>query len=251
MLPSSDRGIYILQIDWRICSFNQLTRQQRASLIEDQLLQVLSFMANFPSVLESSLAHPRGWRQPVKEDNSSSDHSEAGPSGAEQDTGSEVCNTPTGPTRQAQLARGGRVKARAQRGRARGRRAQEEGNDPVHRGEDHARPFSQFEVDRHPSKMTTWELDVIRQLYYVPDYMELRLSKSSDQRTQPPPGCIVVYRDYFIKGLRLFLHPFFREALLNLDVSLPQLNLNAVQSLVALWVLYRINHFLYLTVEEF
>ena len=81
--------------------------------------------------------------------------------------------------------------------------------------------------------------------------MELRLSKSSDQRTQPPPSCIVVYRDYFIKGLRLFLHPFFREALLNLDVSLPQLNLNAVQSLVALWVLYRINHFLDLTVEEF
>ena len=47
------------------------------------------------------------------------------------------------------------------------------------------------------------------------------------------------------------LHPVIREALLNLDVSLPQLKLNAVQSLVALWVLYRLNCFPDVTVEEF
>ena len=42
-----------------------------------------------------------------------------------------------------------------------------------------------------------------------------------------------------------------REALLNLDISLPQLKSNAVQSLVALWVLYRLNRFPDLTVEGF
>ena len=42
-----------------------------------------------------------------------------------------------------------------------------------------------------------------------------------------------------------------KEALLNLDVSLPQLNPNAVQSLVALWALYKVNSFPDLTVEEF
>ena len=47
------------------------------------------------------------------------------------------------------------------------------------------------------------------------------------------------------------LYPFFREALLNLDVSFPQLNPNVMQSLVAFLVLYRINHFPDLTVEEF
>ena len=46
-------------------------------------------------------------------------------------------------------------------------------------------------------------------------------------------------------------HPFIREALLNLDVSLPHLNLNAMQSLVVLWVLYRLNRFPDLTIEEF
>ena len=47
------------------------------------------------------------------------------------------------------------------------------------------------------------------------------------------------------------LHLFIREALLNLGVSLPQLNPNAVHSLVVLWVLYRLNRFPDFTVEEF
>ena len=169
VLPSSDRRIYIPKLGPRICTINQLTRSQRASLTKDQLFQVLSFMVNFPSALESTLAHRRGRHQPVEEDESSTDHSEAGPSRAEQDIGSEACNAPADPSRQVQPVRGGRVKARAQRGCARGCRAQEEGEDPVDEGEDHAQPLLQFKVDRHPSKMTKQELDVIRELYYVPD----------------------------------------------------------------------------------
>ena len=89
-------------------------------------------------------------------------------------------------------------------------------------------------MDRHPSRITERELGLIKQHYYVPDYMELWLPKPPDQPTKPPPGCIAVYRDYFIKRLRLLLHPFIREVLLNLNISLPQLNPNAVQSMVAL-----------------
>ena len=88
-------------------------------------------------------------------------------------------------------------------------------------------------------------------LYYVPDYVELQLPGPSDQPTRPPPSCIAVYRDYFIKRLHLPLHPFIREVLFNMDINLPQLNPNAVQSLVALWVIYRLNRFFYLTLEEF
>ena len=92
---------------------------------------------------------------------------------------------------------------------------------------------------------------MIRQLYSVPDYVEFRLPEPSNQPTRPSPGCTAVYRDYFIKGLKLPLHPFMREALLNLDISLPQLNPNAVQSLVALWVLYRLNRFPDFMVDKF
>ena len=106
-------------------------------------------------------------------------------------------------------------------------------------------------MDRHPYRITDRELDLIRTLYYMPDYVEFHLPGSSDMPTRPPPGCIAVYRDYFIKRLCLPLYPFIREMLLNMDISLPQLNSNAVQSLVALWVLYRLLCFPDPTVEEF
>ena len=92
---------------------------------------------------------------------------------------------------------------------------------------------------------------MIRQLYYIPDYVDFCLPEPSNKPTRPSPDCIAVYRDYFIKGLRLPIHLFVREALLNLDVSLPQLNLNAMQSLVAIWILYKLNYFPDLMVEEF
>ena len=106
-------------------------------------------------------------------------------------------------------------------------------------------------MDRHPTEMTAREMDLIRELYQVPDYVEFHLPGPSDQPTWPPSGQVAVYRDYFFKGLQLPLHPFFRETLLNLDVSLPQLNSNAVQYLVALWVLYHVNRFPDLTLEDF
>ena len=92
---------------------------------------------------------------------------------------------------------------------------------------------------------------MLRELYHVPDFVEFRLPGPFEQPTRPPLGCIVVYWDYFLKGLRLPLHPFFKEALLNLDVSFLQLNPNVVQSLVVLYVFYWINRFPDLMLEEF
>ena len=120
------------------------------SLTDDQLLQIFSFMANFPSALEASLAHRHSQRQPAEEESSSFDHTAAGPSRAEQDSSTEVRNAPAGPSRVAEPRRGGLVKARAQRGCVKGRRTQKKGGDPVRRGEDVARSLLMFEVDRHP-----------------------------------------------------------------------------------------------------
>ena len=93
--------------------------------------------------------------------------------------------------------------------------------DVVQRGEDVVQPLSRFVVDRHPTKMTARVMDLIKELYQVLDYVEFRFPRPSDKPIRPPLGHVVVYRDYFFKGLCLPLHPFFREALLNLDVSLP------------------------------
>ena len=108
-----------------------------------------------------------------------------------------------------------------------GDRASEQAGDPVEGGEEVARPITPFEVDAHTSRMTEYELALIRRYYHMPDYVQFCLLGPADVPTQPPPGFIAVDRDYFIRGLRLPLHPFIREVLLNLEISLPQLNPNA------------------------
>ena len=120
VLLSLDRGIYISELGQRICNINQLTRQQRASLTNDQRLQVYNFMTNHPSALEVSSEHRCSQHQPIEEESSSSDHAAVGPSGAKQDTSSEVCNVPAGPSQPAKPRKGGRVKALVTRGPTQG-----------------------------------------------------------------------------------------------------------------------------------
>ena len=127
----------------------------------------------------------------------------------------------------AQQARRGRSKARALRGNIPGRRAHEQARDSVKGGKAVARPITPFEVDTHGSWMTKYEMALILRYYLVLNLVQFHLPGPADVPTRPPPDLIVVYRDYFTRGLWLPLHPFIREVLLNLEVSLPQLNLNA------------------------
>ena len=84
----------------------------------------------------------------------------------------------------------------------------------------------------------------------MPDYVRFCLPGLANVPTRPLLGEVAFYRDYFIRELRLPLHLFIREVLVNLEISLPQLNLNAYQCMVALWALYRVLDFPNLTVEE-
>ena len=113
-----------------------------------------------------------------------------------------------------------------------------------------ARPITLFVVDTHGSRIIEQELALIRKHFHVPDYVQFRLPGPADVPTKPSPGCVAVYQHFFIQGLRLPLHPFIKEVLLNSDVSLPQLNPNAYQCMVALWALYRVLGFPDLSVEE-
>ena len=62
VLLSSNRGVFILELDCKICSVNQLTPQQFASLTEQLRFQIFSYMANDPNSLEGHLNHCRGRR---------------------------------------------------------------------------------------------------------------------------------------------------------------------------------------------
>ena len=92
-------------------------------------------------------------------------------------------NAPSGTSCPAELNRDGCTKAQAYRGHTRGKRTRKESGDAIQEGEDVAQPHSRFEVDRHPTKVTEREMDLIRELYQVPDYLEFRLPGPSDQPT--------------------------------------------------------------------
>ena len=187
VLPSSDRGVFIPELSRKICSVNQLTSQELASLTDQQCFRIFSYMVNDPNPLGGRLDHCPSQRQSTEEESSLSDFPAACPFGANQEASSEAQNALAGTNRSAEPSRGGCTKVRAYKGRVRGRHAREESGDAVQGGEDAARPLSRFEVDRHPTKMKVREMDLIRELYQVPDYVEFWLPGPSDQPTRPPP----------------------------------------------------------------
>ena len=67
VMSSLDQGVYSPELGMRISSINQLTHHQRASLLDDQLFSVFSYMANHPTVMGSGLKHRGGRRQPFEE----------------------------------------------------------------------------------------------------------------------------------------------------------------------------------------
>ena len=241
--PGSGNGVFVPELGRRIRSLDQLTPDQRASLSNNVLFSISRYMADQQSEGSAGITHRRGRRQPSEDNEDLSD--------LEARVAESVRTAPQASTSQpAAEGRTGRSRSRARRRNVRGRRAREEAGDPVDGGEAWARPVTPFEMDTHGSKMTEDELAIIRSYFEVPDYVRFRLPGPADVPTRPPPGAVAVFRDYFIRGLRLPLHPFIREVLVNLEISLPQLNPNAYQSMVALWALYRLLGFPDLTVEE-
>ena len=61
-------------------------------------------------------------------------------------------------------------------------------------------PITPFEVDTHRSQITEQELALIRRHFHVPDYVKFHLPEPTEVLTRPPPGCVAVYRDFFIRG---------------------------------------------------
>ena len=86
---SSDQGVYIPELGRRISSINQLTHHHYASLSDDQLINVFSYMGNHPTVMGFGLTHRGGRRQPFEEESSTFDQDRA-----DQEITSEVWNAP-------------------------------------------------------------------------------------------------------------------------------------------------------------
>ena len=73
VMPSSDQGVYVPELGRRINSIHQLTPDQRASLSNNVLFSIDSYMVDYPIEAGSSMTHRRGRRQPSEEGGSPPD----------------------------------------------------------------------------------------------------------------------------------------------------------------------------------
>ena len=103
VLSSSDQGVYVPELGRRICSLHQLIPDQHASLSNNVLFSINSYMTDHPIEVGSGPTHRRGRRQPSKKKGSPS-YQEIIP---------EVRNVEASTSQPAQLARRGLSKARA------------------------------------------------------------------------------------------------------------------------------------------
>ena len=101
VMPSSDQGVYVLDLGRRINSIHQLTPDQRASLLNNVIFIINNYMVDHLSEMGSSLTHRRGQRQPSEERGSSPDQVML-----DQQVTLEVRNAPTSTSRPMQQAQG-------------------------------------------------------------------------------------------------------------------------------------------------
>jgi hypothetical protein len=104
------------------------------------------------------------------------------------------------------------------------------------------------------SNLTSPELTEIREMFNVPDYIELRLPDPSDASTErmfnPPMGSICVTKVAFAFGLRLPLAPFIVDFLRGLGLCLTQVTAIGMGHLVA-WAVWMKRLDVPLTLENF
>ncbi|XP_057527555.1 uncharacterized protein LOC130806469 isoform X2 [Amaranthus tricolor] len=82
--------------------------------------------------------------------------------------------------------------------------------------------------------------EAISQKWGLKDNINIITPGNYDTVRFPPPHCIAVYFPSFELGLRFPLHPFFREVLEFLDVSVPELYPNAWGCMVAFLILCKV-----------
>ena len=72
-MPSSDQGVYVPELGRRINSIHQLTPDQRASLSNNVLFSINSYMTDHPTEAGFGLTYRRGQRLPFEKGSSPSD----------------------------------------------------------------------------------------------------------------------------------------------------------------------------------
>ena len=101
------------------------------------------------------------------------------------------------------------------------------------------RPLNYF-IDLQTKRDLDKQRDAISLKWGLKDDLNIITPGNYDIVRFPPPHCIAVYFPSFELGLRFPLHPFFKEVLDLLNVSIPELYPNAWGCFVAFLILCKV-----------
>ncbi|KAL2497476.1 Plus3 domain-containing protein [Abeliophyllum distichum] len=110
---------------------------------------------------------------------------------------------------------------------------------PAVRALDEELRCSAKEASMARSKITTEELEDLRLSYDIPSSVSLRAPGPEERADNPPEGFVAIYEPAMQQGLRLSMHPFFREVLKDWNLDPCQITPNGWGQMVAsclLWV---------------
>ncbi|KAL2498783.1 Uncharacterized protein Adt_24333 [Abeliophyllum distichum] len=85
---------------------------------------------------------------------------------------------------------------------------------------------SATEASMARSRITAEELEDLQLSYDIPTSVTLRAPGPEERADDPPEGFISIYELAIQQGLRLLMHPFFREVLKDWNLAPCQITLN-------------------------
>ena len=101
-------------------------------------------------------------------------------------------------------------------------------------GKDHVRRVSPYKVNQHPLQVTQADSKELKAHYNISSSITLDIPFLIDIMSRPLLDQITLY----IHKIRLLLHPFLCLTLLDFGVT--QHQPYVIQSLIAMWILYRL-----------
>ncbi|KAL2480271.1 Plus3 domain-containing protein [Abeliophyllum distichum] len=109
---------------------------------------------------------------------------------------------------------------------------------PATRALDEELRYSVTEASMARSRITTEELEDLRLSYDIPSSVSLRAPGPKELADDPPEGFVAIYKPAMQQGLRLSMHPFFREVLKDWNLTSCQITPNGWGQMVASYLLW-------------
>lgn len=106
-------------------------------------------------------------------------------------------------------------------------------------------------MDDIVSFVTEVHIQLLRDAYNILESIGTRPLAEEELPSEPSPGHVTLFIDFFHSDLHLLFHPFIQEALVDFNLAPGQLSHNLYQYLIRQWVMHHMDHYPDISFEEF